>query len=195
MPKSFFLINVILFIIICILGINLYKTWMNPLDIPVQSTYQETKAVNKKRTVLKDRKTDAAAYQVIVDKDLFRPSRTPVSASADATQTVPSGDTPQLFGTTIMDNGSFAILEEPSTKISKLYFVNDTIAGFTVSDIQSNKVILTRGGEKVELKLREKKNFKPAKAPSIKVPKKPRPSRTRRRPPSRQRTPSPATGN
>jgi hypothetical protein len=176
-------------IIIVLLGFKLFNTWMRPLDLPVYSKQEQTTDDINKLFTRKVRRPDEAAYQVIVDKNLFRPSRTPVTGGADSSEIYSSKETPQLFGTTVMASGSFAILEDPTTKTSKLYQINDTVAGFTVIDIKKDMVVLKKGSDTVEIKLREKKVFKPAKIPSATT-KKPRPirSKTRRTPPSRLTT-------
>ena len=41
MLRNYFLINLILLIIVGMLGLRLYKTWVKPLDIAAQKTLQE----------------------------------------------------------------------------------------------------------------------------------------------------------
>jgi type II secretory pathway component PulC len=87
-----------------------------------------------------------------------------------------------------MGEVKFAVLENPSTKTTKLYYVNDSIGGFTVSDIFEDKVVLNREGTKIEIKLRDKKDFKPPKR--ITPPPKKLPRRTPRRSITPRRSPA-----
>lgn len=194
MPRSFFLINILLFIIIGLLGMKLYKTWSKPLEIPIKAAREKSAADTKAIVSHEEKIVKESAYDVIVQKDLFRPSRTPVKEETSSSSVITQQERPQLFGTTIMGEVKTAILEDPSTKITKLYRVNDSIGGLTVSEILENRVILKKGESTVEIKLRDKKDFKPAK-PVVTEKKTPRrpprrttPRRTRRAP-SQPKTP------
>lgn len=181
MPRSLFLINLVLFTIIGLLGIKLYNTWTHTLEVPTISA-QEAPKKAKKRTISKREPVlSASSYQIIVDKDLFRPSRTPVKENTQTAAPLSPKERPKLFGTMIMDSGTFAILEDPSTKASKIYYINDSFSGFTVSEILEDKVILKRGGESIEVKLREKKDIKMPKPPKKEPKKRTPPRRTRPR--------------
>jgi hypothetical protein len=184
MPRNFFLINIILFTIIGFLGIRLYNTYTRPLDVPVLEAKKQTKTEKKITAPVKKTILNESFYREIYEKDLFRPSRSPVAQDAQTPQTISPKEKPVLFGTTIMGDKKFAILEDPQTKSSKLYYINDSIAGFKVIDIVENKVILQKGANMIEIKLRDKKD--------IKLPKQPRktPERIQRRRPRPRRTPS-----
>ncbi len=192
MLRNYFLINVILFIILVFLGFSFYKVWFQPLDIPTQLTQQQPPA-DKKATVARKQLTiDEAAYNVIVKKDLFRPSRS-APPSEDASKVPSSKESPVLFGTVITADQKSAILEDRSTKTRKLYHINDSVAGFIISDIQEEKVILLRGDETIEVKLRDMKDIKPVvkKRPSRALRR--RPKRDTIRKPSRRSADSPVT--
>lgn len=162
MLRNYFLINLILLIIVGMLGLRLYKTWVKPLDIAEQKTPQQTQ---KDKKISEDKKTEEkkelnfneTVYNVIVQKDLFRPSR-----SAPQVEEIPQqflANPPKLYGTIIMGNNKSAILEDPKTKTTRLYRLNDLLGGFTISDIQDNKVVLSMGDESIEVKLREIKTI------------------------------------
>ncbi len=95
--------------------------------------------MEKKLTVIEESDLDNAVYNVIVQKDLFRPSRS-ASSTDEASIGLSPKETPKLFGTIITENWRSAILEDPSTKMTKLYKINGLFAGFIVSDIQKDKV-------------------------------------------------------
>jgi len=195
--RNYFLINLILFIVIGLSGFMFYKVWVRPLDIETQTEQQlqtdEESLIDTKESVL-----DRASYDVIVDKDLFRPSRTAPNAGA-AADIYSAKETPQLFRTIIKNDKKIAILQDPATKTSKLYYINDSVAGFIVSDIQQDRVTLKKGDVSIEVKLRDLKTFKP---PARKL-RQPKPAARSQRstrkslrtpqyhPPSRRPSPSP----
>ena len=162
MLRNYFLINLILLIIVGMLGLRFYKTWVKPLDIAAQKTPQQTQ---KDKKISEDKKTEEkkelsfneTVYNVIVQKDLFRPLR-----SAPQVEEIPLqffANPPKLYGTIIMGNDKSAILEDQNTKTTRLYRLNDLFGGFTISDIQDNKVVLSRGDKSIEVKLREIKTI------------------------------------
>ncbi len=159
MPRNYFLINFVFIIIIGLLGFWFYKIWVRPIDIPayaVQTAQQTDKqsVVRNKGKIL-----SKSYYNVIEEKNLFRPSRTS-SPEGSSFQQLTSRDKPKLFGTMIMGGKNTAILEDPSSKTTKLYFLNDSIAGFIISDIQKDRVILKKGENTFEIKLRDNKGIK-----------------------------------
>lgn len=194
MPRNYFLINLILLIVIGLIGFRFYKTWVRPLDIPTEVSQQQIQVdkknvIDKKLTDKKGLGLDEAAYDVIVRKDLFRPSRSAPLVKDTFAISSPNG-APKLFGTVIINNERSAILEDPSTKITKLYRINDSFAGYIVSDIQKDKVILLKGDKSIEVRLRAIKNIRlPRQKPKLTPSKKPR--RNLRRPPSSRRSPAP----
>ncbi len=176
MNRRFFLINLVLLVIIGFLCLRFYKAWAKPLDIPAQISRQQS--VMDIKSLIDKKALDKPAYYVIARKDLFRPSRSG-SQLYETPKQLSLKETPKLFGTTIMSNDKSAILEDPITKTTKLYHINDSFAGFIVADIQADKVVLLRGTEKIEVYLRDAKNFKLPK-PLIRQPKIPRKSQRSR---------------
>lgn len=80
---------------------------------------------------------------------------------SEVSRPVSINELPQLFGTVIMKEKKFAILEDQSTKKSNLYKVNDSVSGCIVSQILEDKVILSKDGESIEIGLRAEKKFRP----------------------------------
>jgi len=181
-----------------ILGFRFYKVWTAPVEMPFQDVQKVVKegkkeVVEKKVETKNDLKLNEPDYNVIAQKDLFRPSRSiPPVVQEKVEQFIPS---PKLYGTIITNNEKGAILEDPISKVKRFYHINDTIAGFTVSDVQEDKVVLLRGEKKTEVKLREIKTITlPPRQPSAPAPMRPpvqdenlqqltQPTRPRRIPP------------
>lgn len=162
MFRNYFLINLLLVIIIAVLGIRLYKVLAYRMDIPEESSVEK---VEKSKDVVEDKRSDIkeAYFEVITENDLFRPSRSAPTTSDAKSTTVESKNPPKLFGTIILEGNKTAILEDPETKTSKIYRINDSLAGYVVSEILEEKVVLLRNGEEIEVKLRDDKGIKPVK--------------------------------
>ncbi len=161
MLRNYFLINLILVIIIVFLGFRLYSAVTHPLDIP--SAPAEKQEIKKDvRAKAEEKIMNEKPFRIISEMDIFRPSR---SAPASEVKNRPvisvSKNTPRLFGTVILDNDKTAILENPDTRKTKTYRINESVAGFIIADILEDKVVLLRNGEKVEVRLREDKGIRP----------------------------------
>ncbi|UCH45425.1 MAG: hypothetical protein JSV11_01610 [Nitrospiraceae bacterium] len=158
MLRNRFFINLVLLVIILLLGGKLYSTVSRTADIPIRPAEKKDEEVKVDIKPV-DRTINDSNVHLIAKLDLFRPSRTPfVGEKKDETvkETAP-GNPPKLNGTVLLNNRQTAILQDPNTKKTAMYHVNDTVAGFTVSEIMEEKVVLLRGAEKVEIKLREDK--------------------------------------
>lgn len=178
MLRSYFLLNLILLALIGFLGFKFYKVWTRPLNLPSGAISQSAETEEKtKASPEEERGSDEAAFQVIAQKDLFRPSRTEPRLEEISKPGVPVIP-PKLYGTIVMENEKSAILEDPNTRVTKSYRINDSIAGFVVSDIQKDKVILLKeGGEKIEVYLREIKTFTTPAPTPVPPPRRPLPRR------------------
>jgi type II secretory pathway component PulC len=159
MFRNYFLINVFLIIFIGFLGFKFYRVITYSVEMP-SGTGLKAVEEDDRADKTEARRLNVAAFNVISQKDLFRPSRTPSESKAGGTAKTLPKDQPKLFGTIILDNNKTAILEDPGTKTTKSYRINDSVAGYVISDIQEDKVILLMGGEKIEVKLRENKGVK-----------------------------------
>ena len=202
MFRNYFLINLLLILMITILGFKFYKvaTERVALPAPAAAEAKQTRVPSVKHA---ERTLNTDSYNVISDLDLFRPSRSPVKKGEVKVEKGPLKDPPKLFGTIILNELKTAILEDPDTKSTKNYRINDTVAGYVISDILEDKVVLQRDGENYEVKLRASKGITPSKSRSVnrrpttstrKTVNKPRrqrrPQRTRRAvPPRRTRQP------
>lgn len=179
MFRNFFLINLVIIAVIAYLGVKVYRAWVKPVEIRVSAQKEDKPSDGKTGPSIQLPVRGSAYYQDIVSKDLFRPTRTPGAKGPDRKQTF-TKDKPKLFGTTIMNGQKFAILEDPATKSTKIFYLNDSFSGFTVVDIEQDKVVLESNGEKLTIRLREDKGIKPVvKKPVRKPVKRPQPKRSR----------------
>ena len=142
-----------------ILGVKFYKVVTYSMDIPFEAAVKEGQKTKDIDIKFKGKVPDKASFQIISSKDLFRPSRT---ASVAAVRTTPKVGTnpPKLFATIVHGSNSIAIIEDPDTRKTKSYHINDLVAGFLVSEILEDRVMLLSGDDKIEIKLRDDKGIK-----------------------------------
>ena len=192
MLRNYFVINIILVLILGLLGFKFYGIATYSMDVPDAASVEVGKKPAGIDIKLKNRVPDKASFNAISKKDLFRPSR---SASLVAGKTIPKTGLdryPKLFATIIQGSNSIAIMEDPGTKKTKSYHINDLIVGFKISEILEDRVILIRGDEKVEVKLREDKGVKSL---SPKTPTRTTQQNTLKRPAPIRRRPSVSQNN
>lgn len=171
------LINIILIALTTFMGIKAYKIWTRPLSLPSVQAQQKTagEKAPEAAPAKEEQMPSEEIFQPIVQNDVFRPARSepkPEEISKPAAA-APPVIPPKLFGTVIYGDLKTAILEDPATKVSKIYRINESVGGFVLSDIQRDKVVLTRDGEITEVYLREIKAFKPLPQPAFQPPQPP----------------------
>jgi hypothetical protein len=175
----YFLINLTLSCLAIFLAFRLYEIWNAPME---EVSLPQKKTEGKGKAEAPEVKKDIGIYQGIVQKDLFRPSRTEYKPDI-AKSGLPPSPPPKLFGVLIMDNNRIAILEDPSSKRRKNYHLGDNIGDFVISEIEKDKVILLRGEEKVVVSIREIKTISPPTKPGATPRPTPRPAPPTQRPP------------
>ncbi len=191
MLRNYFLINLVLVIIILFLGYRLYSAVMHPLEMP--SAPAADREVKKEAGPKPVEKTlNENSFRIISRMDIFRPSRSaPASEPKNAPVISGHKSTPRLFGTVILDDDKTAILEDPDTRKTKAYRINESVGGFVIADILKNRVVLLRNGEKIEVKLRQDKGMPPPRRPAYNRPARQRRMQKRNPPP---RPPLPSGG-
>jgi type II secretory pathway component PulC len=160
MFRNFLVINVVLFIIVCFLGVELYGTLNRRIEVPAEPPVTAEKKASqddKKRPQFIRPKS----FDVIASANLFNPDRTSTKEEAKAVATPPPKDQPKLFGTIIVGDKKMAILEDPGTRERKTFRLNESVGGYVISEIAENKVVLSWSGEEVTVQLREDKGVKP----------------------------------
>lgn len=152
MKRSHFLLNVILIAIAGFLGFKLYDSLSRPPDIPFLAVHGQA-IPDEEEVQAKARVDERSDFQTIVKRDIFRPDRKEpedILRSSSPSLFPP----PRLVGIAIFSNEGMAFFEDPITKAVKVCRIKDSIASFTVHKIQEDRVILFRGDERVEVKIR-----------------------------------------
>ncbi len=102
-----------------------------------------------------------AAFAVITQRPLFSPDRRPPQESAGGSATPVSDKLPPLLltGVVIADDDSVAIVEDGApgrqNEPGQVVRLGDSIQGWTVEEILPDRIVLTRGEDREELRLVE----------------------------------------
>lgn len=188
MFRNYFLINLVLMAVTGLLAMKLHGQLNMSYDVPRAGEASVRASADNQTDAPAEELSNPAEYDVIADRNLFHPSRSRNEKKEKSSEAPPFKEKPQVFGTTIMNDKRFALIENPATQKTGLYELNDTIAGFTISEILREKVVLARGDDTLEIGLREDKKFTPVKRPAPRQIE--RKAERRRRPvPSRRRAP------
>jgi type II secretory pathway component PulC len=160
MFRNFLVLNILLFIIVCFLGAELYGTLSRRMEVPTAPPVPaEKRAVEKDETGTQG--VRMKSFDIISSANLFNPSRTSGKEEEKTAMTPPPKNHPKLFGTIITGGKKIAIIEDPSTRERKTFGLNESVGGYVISAIEKNKVVLLWNGEKVTVQLREDKGVKP----------------------------------
>lgn len=160
MLRNYFLINLLLVLIIGILGYKLYGILSQPEEIPSEATVRELPK-DQGTAGMQEPPLSDSAFDNIAKLDLFRPSRTPSGKEGKKSEPAVLKEPPKLFGTVILNDTRTAIIEDPESGRTKVYRLDDTFSGYRISEIYENRVVLSRDGDKVEVKLRDDKGIQP----------------------------------
>lgn len=160
MIRNYFLLNLLLILFIGMLGNKFYHVLKYSAEMPLKAGNEQER---KEYIAIehKDKAFNEGSFEAISALDLFRPSRTAPLVKKKGSEKTPLLNPPKLFGTVILNDNKTAILEQPDTKTTKTYRINDTIAGYTVLEIHEDKVVLSGNGERVEVRLRDDKGVQP----------------------------------
>lgn len=153
------LVNLCLAGIVCLLGLKLYSVWyspQSPVSISVDEKMTKPPTFGSKDGI--QAKRLMKAYDIIVTKNLFSPSRTETETGSS----LESRSGIILCGTLIWGAYKTALLEMSDLKeqeVLKEIKVGDTVAGYWVADILDDRVILEseEGGRSHVLQLQRQK--------------------------------------
>lgn len=189
MLRNFFIINIVLFIVAGYFTFKLYDVLTAHQNLPEEAA---VKTVKKGRTNTRKamQGNKSSSYEIITSNNLFNPSRSASKEIVNDVKPLSSPkDQPKLFGTIITGDRKTAILEDPVTRTTKIYGVNETVAGYSISEIEEDKVVLLRNGERIVIRLREEKGIRPVVPQHVQRPATQQSRQQRTKPQVRQRRP------
>ena len=116
------------------------------------------------------------AYQSIADRPLFFEGRRPPASSDSGGEPLAPPSTTRvtkprgkLTGVVVVGNDVYALVSESRKKGAQRFKVGDTIEGWSVEKITSDKLVLTNNSERHEMPLREYKAVPLPKAKTTKA--------------------------
>jgi len=170
--KRLLLVNVILAVVAVFFVVSLVRdlTRSRPLPPPPAPRRAQAAAPVEEQAQSAIAGEQLAAYNVIVAKHLFNPSRSEGGAAAAATPAAPPPPKPMLLGVVVDGPKSRAYLEDASTKRVFGYQIGDTVAGGRLDQITDDKVVIVRPDGTMEVMLRDPSKPKPAAAPAAGAP-------------------------
>jgi hypothetical protein len=164
LSKRLWLVNVVLLAVAIVLVTTLARdlTRSRPLPpAPVAPQRQAQAAAQAEDAQPSPASTEQlAAYNVIVAKYLFNPSRSEGGAAAPA-PAAPPPPKPTLLGVVVDGPKSLAYLEDATTKRVFGYKVGDTVSGGRLDKITDDKVVIVRPDGAIDVLLRDPSKPKP----------------------------------
>ncbi len=93
------------------------------------------------------------AFAEIEMRPMFLPSRKPVATAAEASAAALTPPDIALVGVIVSGQDSLAMLRTPSAPLASAYRVGADISGWKLSEITTERVVLTAGGQRSEIRL------------------------------------------
>jgi Type II secretion system protein C len=163
-------VDVVLVVTALYLAVQLADTWRTP-RAPVPTEASKVAVTEPPPTPPPvAARSSSAATGVIAERNLFSPGRREVAPEPPRTAMVPAAPPapkPRLYGVVIRPDGrSRAFLEDAQRNRVFAYAVGDAVAGGRLERIEPDRVVLSRGGETLEVLLRDPTKPKPPAPPA-----------------------------
>ena len=176
------IINLLLALAIALVGLKTFEIWQQDDRRPLKRR-DEGSSANGQGSTLVSIKGQSAGTKIIVEKNLFDVKRGAGGSGKKAAVTEGADDIEGLvlLGTIIAAGKRFAIVKVPASSPGgrrgsgagggmRRLALGDTVWGYTLAEIQADRVIFTKGSSEVELGLdfsrRSVKVQKPARSKS-----------------------------
>jgi len=176
------IINLLLALAIALVGLKTFEIWQQDDRRPLKRR-DEGSSANGQGSTLVSIKGQSAGTKIIVEKNLFDVKRGAGGSGKKAAVTEGADDIEGLvlLGTIIAAGKRFAIVKVPASSPGgrrgsgagggmRRLALGDTVWGYTLAEIQADRVIFTKGNSEVELGLdfsrRSVKVRKPARSKS-----------------------------
>lgn len=175
--KRLWLVNGLLLAVATVFGVALARDLTHSRPLPSSSAPRPAQraAATVEAPTSPVAEEKLSAYNVIVAKHLFNPSRTEGGSAAAATPAAPPPPKPTLLGVVVDGGTSRAYLEDASTKRVFGYKVGDTVSGGRLDQITDDKVVIVRPDGAIDVLLRDPSKPKPPAAPAAGQPGSPQP--------------------
>ncbi len=159
------IINLLLAVAIGLVGLKTFEIWQQDDRRPLKRRAEGSSA-NGQGSTLGPIKGQSAGTKIIVEKNLFDVKRGSGGSGKKAALTQDAGEIEGLvlLGTIVAAGERFAIVKVPASSPGgrrgsgagggmRRLALGDTVWGYTLKEIQANRVIFTKGSSEVELGL------------------------------------------
>jgi len=159
------IINLLLALAIALVGLKTYEIWQQDDWRPLKRR-DEGSSANGEGSKLRPIKGRSARTKIIVEKNLFDVKRGSGGSGKKAAVTEGGGEIEglSLLGTIVAAGERFAIVKVPASSPGgrrgsgtgggmRRLALGDTVWGYTLAEIQADRVVFTKGGSEVELGL------------------------------------------
>jgi len=174
LSKRLWLVNALLLAVAIFLGVSLARDLTRSRPLPPPPTPRRAQGLPASEEAAPAAEDKLVAYNVIVAKHLFNPTRSE-GGSAPATPAAPPPPKPTLLGVVVDGPKSRAYLEDTSTKRVFGYRIGDAVSGGRLEEITDDKVVIVRPDGAIDVLLRDPSKPKPP-APAPGQPGAPAPS-------------------
>ncbi len=162
LSKRLLVVNVILAGLAAFFAVSLVRDLSHSRPLPPPPVPRRAQAPALAEEVTESAAEEKlAAYNVIVAKHLFNPSRSE-GGTAAAAAAAPPPPKPMLLGVVVDGPQSRAYLEDPGTKRVFSYQMGDTVAGGRLDQITKDRVVIVRPDGAMEVMLWDPSKPKPA---------------------------------
>lgn len=145
--KPLFFINICLAVLVLCVALNVFHTWnyKKHEKIRLQNEILRTKSLINMTSAKPKEPRD---FEIIIRRDIFKTKKVPQKAITEWEETIKTTDLNlKLIGTVVgKDRDCFAIILDGNTKKPDLYHLNDFIQGTRITEILSDRVVLTLEG-------------------------------------------------
>ncbi len=159
------IINLLLAVAIGLVGLKTFEIWQQDDRRPLKRR-DEGSSANGQGSTLVSIKGQSAGTKIIVEKNLFDVKRGAGGSGKKAAVTQDAGEIEGLvlLGTIVAAGKRFAIVKVPPSSAGgrrgsgagggmRRLALGDTVWGYTLAEIQADRVIFTKGSSEVELGL------------------------------------------
>ena len=147
-----------------LLAASLFATWA-PLPVVTASEYSDSPHAIERPLPTAFIPPPQSAFDAINERPIFSPERKPFApdtvAGPSAAATPPSV---ALVGVILDGTTGMALIRSAASPLETAFSVGQTIEGWAVSEIDADKIVLTSGGARDEIKLEANKAAKSANA-------------------------------
>jgi len=160
--KPLWLVNALLLALAIYFGVSLAKDLTRARSLPQAPVPRQAAGPAPSEEAPSSTAEDKlAAYNVIVAKHLFNPSRSE-GAVASPAPAAPLPPKPMLLGVVVDGQTSRAYLEDASTKRVFGYKIGDQVSGGRLEEITDGKVVIARPDGPMEVLLHDPSKPRPA---------------------------------